>query len=55
MRALNRIGYSGPLSVEWEDVGLDREVAAPESLAFVRRLAAGPSERQFDAAFSAIA
>jgi sugar phosphate isomerase/epimerase len=55
MRAVNRIGYSGPLSVEWEDVGLDREVAAPESLAFVRRLAAGPSERQFDAAFSAIA
>jgi sugar phosphate isomerase/epimerase len=55
MRALNRIGYSGPLSVEWEDVGLDREVAAPESLTFVRRLAAGPSERQFDAAFRAVA
>jgi sugar phosphate isomerase/epimerase len=55
MRALNRIGYSGPLSVEWEDVGLDREVAAPESLAFVRRLAAGPWGRQFDAAFSTVA
>jgi sugar phosphate isomerase/epimerase len=52
MRALNRIGYAGPLSVEWEDVGVDREIAAPESLDFVRRLAAGPSERRFDAAFS---
>jgi hypothetical protein len=29
-----------------------REIAAPESLEFVRRLAAGPSERRFDAAFS---
>jgi hypothetical protein len=38
--------------VEWEDVGVDREIAAPESLEFVRRLAAGPSERRFDAAFS---
>jgi sugar phosphate isomerase/epimerase len=52
MRAINRIGYDGPLSVEWEDVGIDREVAAPESLRFVRALAAAPSDRQFDAAFS---
>lgn len=51
IRALDRIGYSGPLSVEWEDLGLAREVAAPESLQFVRRLAGGPSDRQFDAAF----
>ncbi len=52
VRALDRIGYAGPLSVEWEDVGLDREIAAPEALAYVRRLAGGPSQRQFDAAFS---
>jgi sugar phosphate isomerase/epimerase len=51
LRALNRIGYSGPLSIEWEDVGIDREVAAPESLRFVRALAAAQSERRFDAAF----
>ncbi|HIF20913.1 MAG TPA: sugar phosphate isomerase/epimerase, partial [Gemmatimonadetes bacterium] len=25
MRALNRIAYKGPLSVEWEDAGMDRE------------------------------
>ena len=24
-RALNRIGYKGPLSIEWEDSGMDRE------------------------------
>ena len=51
-RALNRIDYQGPLSVEWEDVGLDREVAARESLAFVRRTFVESSGRQFDAAFS---
>jgi sugar phosphate isomerase/epimerase len=51
IRALDQMGYRGPLSIEWEDVGLDREVAARESLQFVRRLAGGPSDRQFDAAF----
>ena len=52
IRALNQIGYDGPLSVEWEDVGVDREVAAPEALAFVRSKSAQASARQFDAAFS---
>ena len=52
MRSLNRIKYDGPLSVEWEDVGIDREVAAQESLRFVRGLVAAPSARRFDAAFS---
>ncbi|MEV2213336.1 sugar phosphate isomerase/epimerase family protein [Streptomyces sp. NPDC050997] len=52
MRALNRLGYDGPLSVEWEDVGLDRETAAPEALRYVRSVAAEASDRQFDAAFS---
>ena len=52
MRALNRIGYDGPLSVEWEDVGLDRETAAPEAVRFVRSVSAEASTRQFDAAFS---
>ena len=52
MRALNRIGYDGPLSVEWEDVGLDREAAAPEAVRFVRSVSAEASTRQFDAAFS---
>ena len=38
-RALNSIGYDGPISIEWEDAGMDRLVGAPEALAFVRRLA----------------
>ena len=36
-RALNRIGYQGPLSIEWEDSGMDRDWGAPDALAFVRR------------------
>ena len=51
-RMLNTIGYSGPISVEWEDAGMDRLVGAPEALAFVRRLAFDPPAAAFDAAFS---
>jgi len=52
-RMLNAIGYTGPLSVEWEDAGMDRLVGAPEALAFVRRLSTyEPSAAAFDAAFS---
>ena len=36
IRALNRIGYEGPLSIEWEDSGMDRDWGAPDALAFVR-------------------
>ena len=36
IRALNRIGYDGPLSIEWEDSGMDREWGAPEALELVR-------------------
>jgi sugar phosphate isomerase/epimerase len=51
IRVLNRIGYQGPLSVEWEDSGMDREHGAPEAAAFVRRLDFAPSAVAFDAAF----
>lgn len=51
IRALNRIGYEGPLSVEWEDPGMDREHGARESCAFVRRLDFAPSTAAFDKAF----
>jgi sugar phosphate isomerase/epimerase len=50
VRALNRIGYSGPLSIEWEDSGMDRESGARDALAFVRRVDFKPSEVAFDAA-----
>jgi sugar phosphate isomerase/epimerase len=52
-RMLNSINYRGPLSVEWEDAGMDRLDGAPEALAFVRRLSGyEPSAAAFDAAFS---
>jgi sugar phosphate isomerase/epimerase len=50
-RALNRIGYEGPLSIEWEDAGMDREWGAQDALAFVRRTDFVPSTLAFDAAF----
>ncbi len=52
IRALNRIGYDGPLSIEWEDSGMDREYGAPEALAMIRRQDFRPSDVAFDAAFS---
>jgi sugar phosphate isomerase/epimerase len=51
-RALNRIGYEGPLSIEWEDSGMDRDWGAPDALAFVRRTDFAPSAVAFDAAFA---
>jgi len=52
-RALNGIGYAGPISVEWEDAGMDRLVGAPDALAFVRSRLFDKPEAAFDAAFSA--
>ena len=51
IRALNDIGYGGPLSVEWEDDGMDREHGAAEACEFVRALDFAPSDVAFDAAF----
>ncbi|MBI4027474.1 MAG: sugar phosphate isomerase/epimerase [Verrucomicrobia bacterium] len=51
IRALNEIGYEGPLSVEWEDSGMDREHGATEACKFIRDLDFHPSARAFDAAF----
>lgn len=52
IRALNDIGYNGPLSVEWEDARMDREHGATESCAYVKRLDFKPSAVAFDAAFA---
>jgi sugar phosphate isomerase/epimerase len=51
IRALNRISYRGPLSVEWEDSGMDREHGATEACKFVKQVDFSPSEIDFDAAF----
>ena len=52
IRALNGANYQGPLSVEWEDAGMDREQGAREACEFVRKLDFQPSNIAFDAAFS---
>jgi sugar phosphate isomerase/epimerase len=52
MRELNRIGYNGPLSVEWEDSGMDREYGAQDACNFVRSIDFSPSGTAFDAAFN---
>ncbi len=51
IRALNEVGYNGPLSIEWEDSGMEREFGAREACEFTRRLDFSPSGRAFDAAF----
>jgi len=48
IRELNSIGYNGPLSVEWEDNGMDREYGAREALDFVRSINFSPSAVAFD-------
>lgn len=52
VRELNRIGYQGPLSIEWEDSGMNREFGAQEALAVVRKNDFTASNVAFDAAFS---
>ena len=52
LRALNRIGYAGPLSIEWEDPGMDREHGAREACEALRRLDFPAAGSAFDAAFS---
>ena len=51
-RALTAIGYDGPISVEWEDAGMDRLRGAPEALERLRALDFEPPAQSFDAAFS---
>ncbi|MBM4104647.1 MAG: sugar phosphate isomerase/epimerase [Planctomycetes bacterium] len=51
IRALNHAGYTGPLSVEWEDCGMERVHGAREACQFVKKTDFTPSNVQFDAAF----
>ena len=52
-RMLNHIEYAGPISIEWEDAGMDRLAGAPVSLEFVRQQnALTPPIAAFDAAFA---
>ena len=51
-RMLNSIGYRGPISIEWEDAGMDRLAGAAEAITFLRRFDFDPPQAAFDAAFS---
>lgn len=51
IRALNQIGYDGPLSVEWEDCGMDRFHGAAEAAAMLDSIDFASSIVAFDAAF----
>ncbi|MDD5659229.1 MAG: sugar phosphate isomerase/epimerase [Actinomycetota bacterium] len=48
IRELNEIGYDGPLSVEWEDSGMDRIMGATEACAFTKNMNIVPSTSAFD-------
>lgn len=48
IRVLNAADYQGPLSVEWEDSGMDRIYGATEAAEFVRSVDFPPSDVKFD-------
>jgi hypothetical protein len=48
---LRSIDYQGPISVEWEDAGMDRLHGAPEALARLKAYDFEPPAASFDAAF----
>lgn len=50
IRELNAMNYSGPLSVEWEDSGMDRVFGATEACQFVKKINFSPSDIVFDEA-----
>jgi len=45
IRALNDIGYDGPLAVEWKDAGMNRDFGAEDACKFVKRLDFDPARR----------
>jgi sugar phosphate isomerase/epimerase len=51
-RALDSIGYAGPVSIEWEDSGMDRMEGAPAALAHVRSLLHERPAAAFDSVFT---
>ncbi|MDN5658588.1 sugar phosphate isomerase/epimerase [Brevibacterium sandarakinum] len=51
-RALRSIEYTGPISIEWEDAGMDRLHGAAEAVVRIRELLWKRPEASFDAAFS---
>jgi len=48
IRELNDINYQGPLSIEWEDSGMERLRGASEACEFTKRINIMPSTMAFD-------
>lgn len=48
IRVLNQIGYDGPLSIEWEDSGMERIFGGTEACAFTKKINFSPSNVAFD-------
>ena len=48
IRVLNAHDYQGPLSVEWEDSGMEREYGGAEAAEFVKAIDFSPSNIKFD-------
>jgi sugar phosphate isomerase/epimerase len=50
-RTLDAVGYTGPISIEWEDSGMNRMQGAPSALEHVRSLLFERPEAAFDSVF----
>ena len=50
-RALRAIGYTGPISIEWEDAGMDRHRGAAEAISHIRGVLWNAPSGSFDTAF----
>ncbi len=53
IRVLNQIGYDGPLSIEWEDSGMERVFGGTEACEFTKKINFSPSDVAFDDALKA--
>ena len=53
IRVLNQIGYDGPLSIEWEDSGMERIFGGTEACEFTKKINFSPSDVAFDDALKA--
>jgi sugar phosphate isomerase/epimerase len=52
VRALNEIGYHGPLAVEWQDSGMDRDYGAEDACRFIKRLDFEPAQSRRGGSFN---
>ena len=49
IRQINTMDYRGPLSIEWEDNGMEKHYGAREAFEYISKLNYAPSSIAFDA------